>query len=98
MNLQALVSSLKSLAPLPLAEKWDNVGLLVEPSSPPLIERMLLTIDLTEEVFGEALKKKSQFILAYHPPIFSPWKQLTCSNTKQRIIIKAIENRIAVCI
>lgn len=98
MNLSNVVSILKAFAPLSLAEKWDNVGLLVEPStggSTP-IERILLTNDLTEEVMEEALQKKSQFILSYHPPIFSPLKQLTQSNAKQRIIVKAIENRIAI--
>jgi len=98
MNLSNIVGVLKSFAPLSLAEKWDNVGLLVEPSTggATSIERILLTNDLTEEVLEEALQKKAQFILSYHPPIFSPLKQLTTSNAKQRIIIKAIENRIAI--
>eukprot|EP00026_Physarum_polycephalum_P010459 Phypoly_transcript_10623.p1 GENE.Phypoly_transcript_10623~~Phypoly_transcript_10623.p1 ORF type:complete len:425 (+),score=72.70 Phypoly_transcript_10623:147-1277(+) len=98
MNLSAVVSVLKNFAPLNLAEKWDNVGLLVEPSSggSTTIERILLTNDLTEDVMEEALQKKSQLILSYHPPIFSPLKQLTMSNAKQRIIVKAIENRIAI--
>jgi putative NIF3 family GTP cyclohydrolase 1 type 2 len=98
MNLSAVVSVLKNFAPLSLAEKWDNVGLLVEPStggSTP-IERILLTNDLTEDVLEEALQKKSQLILSYHPPIFAPMKALTTANAKQRIIVKAIENRIAI--
>ncbi len=33
MNLSSVVSVFKSIAPLALAEKWDNVGLLVEPST-----------------------------------------------------------------
>jgi len=40
--------------------------------------------------------KKVQFIISYHPPIFEAFKQLTTNNVKQRIIIKCIENGIAV--
>ena len=34
MNLNEVVCRLKRFAPLTLAEDWDNVGLLVEPSAP----------------------------------------------------------------
>ncbi|XP_013385198.1 NIF3-like protein 1 isoform X2 [Lingula anatina] len=96
MDLVDLVRKLHHLAPLALAEDWDNVGLLVEPSAPHKVTDVLLTIDLTEEVLAEALEKKVNFILAYHPPIFVPLKKLTQSSVKERIIVKCIENRIAV--
>jgi len=60
------------------------------------VRRILLTIDLTESVLDEALSTKSDFILSYHPPIFSPLKSLRASNPKERIIVRAIENRIAI--
>ena len=33
MDLKEVVKTLESLAPTSLAESWDNVGLLIEPSS-----------------------------------------------------------------
>ena len=75
---------------------WDNVGLLVEPSGKLLVERVLITNDLTEPVFGEALSKNVNFIISYHPVIFEPLKRLTQSEWLQRSIVKCIENRIAV--
>lgn len=50
MNFKQVISAIKTLAPPYLAEKWDNTGLLVEPSSSSeiSIERIFLTIDLTE--------------------------------------------------
>ena len=33
MDLKKVVKTLESLAPTSLAESWDNVGLLIEPSS-----------------------------------------------------------------
>lgn len=97
MELNDVVQHLKKYAPLSLAESWDNVGLLVEPSTKNhLIKSILLTNDLTENVMEEAMKKNVNMIVSYHPPIFTPFKSLTRSSWKKRIILKAIENKIAI--
>ena len=38
LELTEVISRLELLAPSRLAEKWDNVGLLVEPSPPKLVQ------------------------------------------------------------
>jgi dinuclear metal center YbgI/SA1388 family protein len=76
-KLNQVVGALQELAPLDLASEWDNVGLLVQPSKPKMVSRIFLTIDLTEAVFAEAVAKKVQLIVAYHPPIFNPIKRLS---------------------
>ncbi|KAM7433865.1 NGG1 interacting factor variant 2 [Porites harrisoni] len=95
MELKEVVTKLNFFAPLQLAEKWDNVGLLVEPSPPHSVKSILLTNDLTERVAQEAVDKKVSMVISYHPPIFVPLKRLTSKTFKERIIIKMIENRIA---
>eukprot|EP01117_Protostelium_nocturnum_P005745 TRINITY_DN2070_c0_g1_i1.p1 TRINITY_DN2070_c0_g1~~TRINITY_DN2070_c0_g1_i1.p1 ORF type:complete len:429 (-),score=157.55 TRINITY_DN2070_c0_g1_i1:190-1332(-) len=99
MELKSVVDHLGKRFPLRLAEKWDNVGLLVEPTvfkSGKKVDNVLITIDLTEKVLEEALSLKSNFILSYHPPIFSALKRLTTQEVKERIVIRAIENGIAI--
>ncbi|XP_069100385.1 NIF3-like protein 1 isoform X1 [Pleurodeles waltl] len=96
MDLKALVSSLNDFASPSLAESWDNVGLLVEPSPPHSVSTLFLTNDLTEEVMEEALHFKADLILSYHPPIFRPLKRITWKSWKERLVIKAFENRVAV--
>ncbi|XP_072163799.1 NIF3-like protein 1 [Diadema setosum] len=96
MPLGDVVSLLEGFAPLSLAASWDNVGLLLEPTPPHRVSCMLLTNDLTEAVLMEAISKKVDFILSYHPPIFVPFKQLTMESTKERIVVRAAENRIAI--
>ena len=97
MELKEVVQRLNNYAPLSLAESWDNVGLLVEPSSPThTVNSILLTNDLTEAVMDEAIQTNTNMILSYHPPIFAPLKTLTRSTWKERIVLKAIENRIAI--
>ncbi|XP_042300054.1 NIF3-like protein 1 [Sceloporus undulatus] len=96
MDLKVLVSSLNEYALLSLAESWDNVGLLVEPSPPHTVSTLFLTNDLTEEVMEEALQKKADLILSYHPPIFQPLKRITWKTWKERLVIRALENRVGI--
>ncbi|XP_017400720.1 NIF3-like protein 1 isoform X1 [Cebus imitator] len=96
MDLKALLSSLNDFASLSFAESWDNVGLLVEPSPPHTVNTLFLTNDLTEEVMEEVLQKKADLILSYHPPIFRPMKRVTWNTWKERLVIRALENRVAI--
>ncbi|NXJ81888.1 NIF3L protein, partial [Trogon melanurus] len=96
MELGELVSALNGFAPPSLAESWDNVGLLVEPSPPHAVNTLLLTNDLTEEVMEEAVQKKADLILSYHPPIFAPLKRVTCRTWKERLVVRALEHRIGI--
>ncbi len=96
MKLQKLLSVLEAFAPLELAESWDNVGLLVGDADSRFGGRALLCIDLTEAVLAEAIEQKVSLILSYHPPIFDPLTRVTAATVKQRIILKAIEHRIAI--
>lgn len=66
--------------PLSLAENsWDNVGLILEARSIEELKqyKILLTIDLTEEVYEEACQGGFQMIFSYHPPWFRGEKSLT---------------------
>ena len=96
MDLKLVVKRLQEYAPLSIACDWDNVGLLVEPTDPLKVERILLTNDLTEPVLEEAIKKNANMIISYHPAIFNPLKRLTQVEWKQRSMVKCIEKRIAV--
>lgn len=72
-----VVKKLENVAPLKLAESWDNVGLLVESDKNYQVKTILLTIDLTEDIVDEALDNKAQMIVTYHPNIFRPIKSIT---------------------
>uniref|UniRef100_A0A0X3P939 NIF3-like protein 1 n=2 Tax=Schistocephalus solidus TaxID=70667 RepID=A0A0X3P939_SCHSO len=96
MDSLKFVRALDRAFKLPLAEPWDNVGLLIQPSVHASVKRILLTIDLTEPVLQEAVTKNVNFILSYHPPIFRPFKRLTQDHWKERIIVQCIENKIGV--
>ncbi|KAJ0015927.1 hypothetical protein NQD34_014217 [Periophthalmus magnuspinnatus] len=96
MELKEVVQILEQLAPLSLAESWDNVGLLVEPSTPRPINTILLTNDLTDTVMEEAETLCCDLIISYHPPLFRPIKRLVQRDWKQRLAIRAVEARMAI--
>ncbi|XP_058263260.1 NIF3-like protein 1 [Hemibagrus wyckioides] len=96
MDLKTVLEVLEQLAPLSLAESWDNVGLLVEPSKQRPVKTILLTNDLTADVMDEAEAMTCDLIVSYHPPLFRPFKRLVQKDWKQQLAIRAIESGIAV--
>lgn len=94
-DLKNIVTKLEEFAPIKYAETWDNVGLLIEPYTPTEIKTILLTNDLTEEVFNEAESKGANLIISYHPPIFAAMKRITQNTWKERLVSMCLEKRIA---
>lgn len=94
-KLAAVVKELENFAPTSWAEKWDNVGLLIEPHREKQIKKILLTNDLTEPVVKEALEKEAELIISYHPPIFKPLTRITQSHWKERVVAACLANDIA---
>ena len=76
------VSRLDSLAPPALAESWDNVGLLLQPSAPKAVSKVMLTNDLTDPVLKEAVGLGVDLLVSYHPPVFKALKRVTQANWK----------------
>jgi len=88
---------MERIAPLRLAEKWDNVGLLLEsPVQKSGRNTILLTIDLTSSVLSESIAKDSSIIVAYHPPIFNGLKSFTQSNPLQNSLLHCAAQGISV--
>ncbi|MDZ8120467.1 Nif3-like dinuclear metal center hexameric protein [Pontiella agarivorans] len=96
MKLQTVIQILENIAPLNLAEEWDNVGLLIHPLKPRNVKKILLTIDLTEAVADEAIAGKTDLIIAYHPILFHGAKRLSAGNAYDRTVMKLIQKNIAV--
>ncbi|MCA3005457.1 MAG: Nif3-like dinuclear metal center hexameric protein [bacterium] len=93
-----ICAALEALAPTRFAEPWDNVGLLVGDSAEPLAPdaRVVLTIDLTEQVLGEAHANRTLtagaagVLVCYHPPLFSATKRLTAAKPLHAVLLRAI--------
>lgn len=95
MIIAEVIQHLEDFAPIATAEDFDNVGLLVGSADTPL-KGILITHDTLEEVVEEAISKKCNLIVSFHPIIFSGLKKLNGKNYVERAVIKAIKNDIAI--
>jgi len=95
IKIKNITQLFENFAPLPLQESYDNAGLIVgNPET--IIDSALITLDVTEDVVEEAVKKKVGLIIAHHPIVFSGLKKITGKNYVERTLLKAIKNDIAI--
>lgn len=95
MQLKKIISALEEMAPSAYAEDFDNVGLLV--GSPDLeVSGILISHDALENVMDEAIEKKCNLVVCFHPIIFSGMKKITGKNYVERTVVKAIRNDVAI--
>lgn len=90
VNLKEITDFLFSIAPVCLAEDYDNVGLLVE-SENTEIESVLISLDTDNKVVSEAQEKGCDMIISHHPLIFKPIKKIK----KDDAVFSLVKNNIA---
>ncbi|MFQ3341156.1 MAG: dinuclear metal center YbgI/SA1388 family protein [Flavobacteriaceae bacterium] len=95
MTIQNLITILNQWAPPAYAEDFDNVGLLVGDATKECYGT-LVTLDCTEAVIEEAISENCNLIVCFHPIVFSGLKKITGKNYIERVVIKAIQNNIAI--
>lgn len=94
MRLALITQYLERYAPLNYQEDYDNSGLLTG-SPDQEITSALVALDCTEEIVEEAIAKGCNLIITHHPIVFKGLKKLTGKNYVERVIIKAIQHKIA---
>lgn len=95
MKIKDITDYLEDLAPLSLQESYDNSGLLIGLYET-IVNKVLITLDVTEEVIDEAITEKCELIIAHHPLIFKGIKRLNSNNLTERLVVKLIKADIAV--
>jgi dinuclear metal center YbgI/SA1388 family protein len=97
MNLHTFIRALEQHLPPSTAMKGDRVGLQLQ-SGRMEISTLLLTMELTDAVADEAIKRGADCICAFHPLIFAPLTSLLANERVGRICTKLIRNDIALVI
>ena len=90
-----VLNYITDVAPICWQESYDNSGLLVgNPDA--LVDKVLITLDVTEKVVDEAIENSIRLIISHHPLIFKGLKNILFDDTTGRIITKAIKNDISI--
>lgn len=85
---------LQDKAPFELQEGFDNAGFLVGRDGA-AVSKILVSLDITEQVVKEAAEQGAQLIVAHHPVIFGGVMSVTEQTVTGRILLELAENRIA---
>lgn len=85
-----IVGFLNSYANPGLAYSWDNVGFQIGDANQD-VNKILLTLDVTENAIDKAMDEKCNLIISHHPFIFKPIKKIT-----NPFYLKLIKNDISV--
>ena len=95
MIIKEITNYLEQLAPISLQESYDNAGLLIG-SYDSDVDKVLITLDVTDEVIDEAISNNCGLIISHHPLIFKGLKKLIGRNTTEKLVSKAIKADIAI--
>ena len=93
MNVKETAAIIEKIAPLELAQDWDNVGLLIGDAQQD-VKKILLTIDVTGKVVTEAKRLKTDLIISYHPVIWDGLKKITAEGSS--VVYDLIRSGISV--
>ena len=80
-----IMAYMEALAPLGLAEEWDNCGLQVGDRGWP-VRRILVALDPLPAVVAEACDNEIDLLLTHHPLLMRPLKQIDFSSDHGTII------------
>lgn len=93
MKVKEIYGLLNTIAPFEYAEDWDNSGLLLGDMESET-KKILVTLDVTDEVVDMAIQAGADLIISHHPLIFSPIKQINSENFITRRILKLANEKI----
>jgi dinuclear metal center YbgI/SA1388 family protein len=95
VRLGDLLDVFEEMWPLAGADDWDAPGLICG-SRNDRVSRVLLTVDVTDEIIDEAIDGGFDLVIAHHPLLLRGVKTIAESTAKGSILIKAIRAGISI--
>lgn len=95
MNVGEILNYINELAPWKYAEEWDNVGLMLG-SRTCEVKKIMICMDVTSKVIGEAIDVAANLIVSHHPFLFSKLNSVDLDTMKGKQISILIKNDISV--
>ena len=96
-KMQDIMDVMEGFAPLGMAlgEKEDNVGLIIGRRDLE-VAKVLLALEITDDVVREAATYGVDAIITHHPAIWEPLRQINDTTPRGRRLLTLIERHIAV--
>lgn len=90
-----IIEALEQAFPKHLSYEGDPIGLHVGTLNKK-VHRVMVALDVLENVVDEAIEKKADLIVAHHPLLFRPVKSICTDHSQGRLLQKALINDIAI--
>jgi dinuclear metal center YbgI/SA1388 family protein len=94
-TLRTLVAAIEQRWPVDAAEAWDRAGLIVG-SDEQQVQKVMLTVDVTSEVVGEAIASGADLVLSHHPVLLRQSPSIAADVAKSKTFAVAIEGGVAI--
>ncbi len=94
MKCADVIRILNELAPERIACSWDNVGLLAGRREKE-IGKILLCLDITDEVVEQAAEEGVDMLVSHHPLLFRPINRINDESMTGRRLLKLLQRDIA---
>ncbi|EGQ27673.1 MULTISPECIES: Nif3-like dinuclear metal center hexameric protein [Sporosarcina] len=95
VNGYQIIEVFEKWSPKKLAFEGDPIGLHIGQLNRH-VNKVLVTLDVNEQVIDEAIEQEANLIIAHHPPIFRPLKTIWTDTPQGKMIEKCIKHDIAV--
>ncbi|MDP4083486.1 MAG: Nif3-like dinuclear metal center hexameric protein [Bacillota bacterium] len=95
VNGHEIIQLFEQFSPKDLAMEGDKIGLQIGRLNKK-VHRVMIALDVLENVVDEAIEKDVQLIIAHHPLIYRPLQKITTDMGPGKIIEKLIKHEIAV--
>jgi len=95
MRLLDIADYIEKMSPLYLQESWDNSGFQIKTGNPE-IEKVLVALEINNEVINEAIAKGAKLIVTHHPLIFGTVKSVDNNNVTGNYLLRLISEKINV--
>lgn len=95
MKLIDIYNKINSLYPFENQDDYDNSNINIGSKSHE-VKKVLVTLDITNDVVNEAISNQVDLIVAHHPVIFNPLKQIDEDTGDGYNLVNLIKNDIAV--
>lgn len=90
-----IIQLFEQFTPKGYAMEGDKIGLQIGTLNKK-VERVLIALDVLENVIDEAIRKDAKLIIAHHPFIYRPLKNVMTDTAQGRMIEKLLKHEIAV--
>lgn len=90
-----IIELFEQFSPKHYAMEGDPIGLHIGSLNKP-VSKVMIALDVLEEVVDEAIEKGVELIIAHHPLIYRPLKKIDTTSAAGRIVEKLIKHDIAV--